>query len=143
MSATDQVGMVALSDSSLVLANPEDDVRGMVVVDPSGHRLGQVEDLVIDEHHRRVRLLVVASGGILGLGRTERLVPVEAVTRVGEKIHVAPGHGLPTAAESLASADLAYDPEVTDPPPYTAVYGLYGYPPFWAPGHVTAYFHDR
>jgi sporulation protein YlmC with PRC-barrel domain len=64
-----------------------DDVRGMVVVDANRHRLGEVEDLVVDDEGR-VRLLSVVSGGVLGLDTRTRAIPIEAVTRVDDRVHV-------------------------------------------------------
>lgn len=62
----------------------------MVVLDANGHRVGEVHDILLDEEQRRARLLVVASGGVLGLGVHHHLVPVEAVARVSDE-HVRHG----------------------------------------------------
>lgn len=78
------VGLVRLSDSGFVAANPEDDLCGKGVLDPQGQRLGKVEDLYIDGQEREVRFLEVGSGGVLGIGEKHFLVPVEAVTEVAE-----------------------------------------------------------
>ncbi len=133
---TDQIGMVALGDSDLVLANEEDDVRGMAVLDPNGHRVGDVDEIVIDEEERRARLLVVTSGGILGLGVDKRLVPVEAIARVREQVHLHHTH-------DDVRAGAEYDPEPADSPDYAQIYGHYGYQPFWHAGYTVPYFFDR
>lgn len=78
------VGLVRLSDSGFVAANPEDDLCGKGVYDPHGQRMGSVEDLYIDRQEREVRFLEVGAGGFLGIGERRFLVPVEAVTRVSE-----------------------------------------------------------
>ncbi len=131
---TIEVGMVNLRDSDLLLADPSDNVTGMTVLDPYGHRLGEVDELIIDELERRVRMLVVASGGILGLGQAKRLVPVEAITRIDETVHVDRSH-------EQVYQDQAYDPELTD---YTDVYGNYGLAPFWVVSpYAPPYFHHR
>jgi hypothetical protein len=44
--------------------------------------LGRVDDLVIDRDRGRVRFLTVGDGGILGVGRTYRLVPVDVIRGV-------------------------------------------------------------
>ena len=62
-------------------------MSGMVVVDANRHRLGEVEDLVVDDEGR-VRLLSVVSGGVLGLDTRTRAIPIEAVTRVDDRVHV-------------------------------------------------------
>jgi sporulation protein YlmC with PRC-barrel domain len=134
--ATGQIGMVALGDSDLVLANEGDDVRGMSVLDPNGHRIGEVAEIVIDEEERRARLLVVTSGGILGLGQDKRLVPVEAVARVGENVRLHYTH-------DDVQDGVEYDPALTEAPNYAGVYSYYGYTPFWHVGYTRPYFHDR
>ena len=74
--------LVRLSDTELTIANPAEDIRDRTVVDRDGEDIGEVEDLLIDAHEKRVRLLEVASGGFLGLGKTKFLLPVEAITRI-------------------------------------------------------------
>jgi sporulation protein YlmC with PRC-barrel domain len=146
MRTSDQADMQTLRDRDLVLASPEDDVRGMGVVDLNGHRLGDVDDLVVDKQHRRARLLVVTSGGILGLAPTQRLIPVDAVTRVDDRVHVdqsrGSNHGDSSPLETGQQANC--DLELADaPPPYAEVYADYGVAPFWAMDYITPYFHRR
>src|SRR5215475_14554769 len=76
--------LIRLSDTELTIANPAEDIRGRAVVDRDGEDLGEVEDLLIDEPEKRVRLLEAASGGFLGLGKTKFLLPVEAITRISD-----------------------------------------------------------
>jgi sporulation protein YlmC with PRC-barrel domain len=127
--ATNDVGLVTLADSDLALADPADDVRGLTVLDADGEAIGTVDDLVVDEGERRARFLVVTSGGFLGLGETKRLVPVDAVTAVEDEVHVEP------SGEAVHGTS-AFDPEFEPLPDFEAVYGQYGYAPFWAPGYV-------
>jgi hypothetical protein len=70
--------LVRLSDTELTIANPAEDIRDRTVVDRDGEDIGEVEDLLIDAHEKRMRLLEAASGGFLGLGKTKFLLPVEA-----------------------------------------------------------------
>ena len=74
--------LVRLSDTELTIANPAEDIRDRTVVDRNGEDIGEVEDLLIDAHEKRVRLLEVASGGFLGSGKTKFLLPVEAIIRI-------------------------------------------------------------
>jgi sporulation protein YlmC with PRC-barrel domain len=131
-----QIGMVALGDSDLVLANEDDDVRGMRVLDPNGLRVGEVDEIVVDEEECRARFLVVTSGGIMGLGEDKRLVPVEAVEGVSEEVHLHQSH-------DNVRQGAEYDPVLADPPDYSEVYAHYGYTPFWYPGYTAPYFFDR
>jgi uncharacterized protein YrrD len=59
-----------------------EDVRGFDVRDLDNKALGRVDDLVIDRDAGRVRFLKVGDGGILGIGRVHRLVPVDIVKGV-------------------------------------------------------------
>lgn len=127
---TDQTGtIVRLDDTTLMLADPADDVRGWKVVDSNGDEVGDVEGLMIDEAERRVRFLEVGSGGFLGIGEKKRLIPVEAIARIeDDRIHLGHERGHVAAAP-------AYDPElVTEKRYYEDLYGYWDYPPYWTPG---------
>ena len=52
--------LLPLEEGQVGLAAATDDVRGLVVLDANGHRVGEVEDLIVDEAERRARLLVRA-----------------------------------------------------------------------------------
>jgi sporulation protein YlmC with PRC-barrel domain len=134
--ALKQIGMVVLGDSDLVLADEGDDVRGMSVLDPNGQRVGQVDEIVVDEEERRARLLVVTSGGILGMGEKKRLVPVEAVARVSDDVRL-------HHTDEDVRRGVEYDPALADPPDFGQVYDYYGYLPFWDFGYTATYFHAR
>ena len=67
--------LIRLSDTELTIANPAEDIRGRAAVDRDGEDIGEVEDLLIDAHEKRVRLLEVASGGFLGLGKRSFYFP--------------------------------------------------------------------
>jgi sporulation protein YlmC with PRC-barrel domain len=127
--------LVRLSDTNSVIADPGDDVRGRTVRDRNGSELGMVEDLLVDDDAGKVRFLRVEHGGILGFGATPSFIPVEAVTRVAEEVHV-------DRSASAVAAAPRYDPDVVDLADpraidyYQGLYGYYGYPPFWAPEFV-------
>ncbi|GAB3242127.1 PRC-barrel domain-containing protein [Nocardioides dilutus] len=135
MTHTDQIELVSLECSGLTLAHPADDLRGQTVVDPHRHRVGKVDDLIIDREERRPRLLVVTSGGILGLGTTMRLIPVDAVVRVDEQVHIEAPH----TQVHLARSDAEVDPTRA----YREMCASYGYSPFWGPGYIYPYFLGR
>lgn len=128
-----QVGMAPLGNSDLVLADEQDDVRGMKVLDPNGYRVGEVDDLIVDEEERRARLLVVADGGFLGIDVHKRMVPVEAVAGVGEEVRLNDG----------PRSTPEYDPALVDQLDYSAVYGAYGIMPFWHVGYTQPPFLER
>jgi CBS domain-containing protein/sporulation protein YlmC with PRC-barrel domain len=120
-------GLVRLEDTTLMLEDPADDVRGLKVVDSNGDDVGRVDGLTIDETERRVRFLEVGSGGFLGLGQKRQLIPVEAITRVEpDTVHVG------RERNYIAGAPV-YDPSVvTQPQFYEDLYGYWEYPPFWS-----------
>jgi sporulation protein YlmC with PRC-barrel domain len=132
MDAMEPVGLVRLDDTDLVLAKVEDDVRGATVLGSDGEELGKVSSLIVDPDERRVRLLEVASGGLLGMGKEHRLIPVDAVVAVTED----------TVTIGRTRAEIAhapgYDPDLQQAQPleyFDELYGYYGMSPFWTPGY--------
>ncbi|SED14367.1 PRC-barrel domain-containing protein [Nocardioides exalbidus] len=128
--------LVPLGAGSLGLAREEDDVRGMAVLDVRDHRVGEVEEILVDPVERRARLLVVSSGGILGLDDHHRLVPVDAVSRVRAHVRL-------ERSDLHVEAGFEYQPEPQGPVDYSPVYSYFGYAPFWEHGYQEPYFHDR
>jgi len=126
--------LVPLGTGELTLAQDQDDVRGMVVMDVRDHRVGEVEDILVDAAQRRARLLVVASGGVLGLAEHHRLVPVDAVSRVGADVRL-------ERSDLHVESGFDYDPQ--GPADYRPVYSYFGYTPFWEDGYSAPYFLDR
>ena len=104
-----------------------ENVRGFEVRDIDNRPLGRVDDLVIDTVGR-VRFLKVGDGGILGVGRVHRLVPVDIVKGVAGDCAF-----LDVTKEQLAFAP-AWRP--LDDGTYVAdVVRYFGCPPFWSPGY--------
>lgn len=137
--ANETATLVRLRDTGLTLAHEEEDVRGMTVVDRNGDEIGHVEDLFIDETQRRLRFLEIGSGGFLGIGKEKRLIPVDAIMRVDEQVHI-------DQERSHVAASPGYDPELTpmpEPPTIEEIYGHYGYIPFWGPGYMYPIFPSR
>ncbi|TQN37419.1 PRC-barrel domain protein [Blastococcus colisei] len=123
--------LVRLSETDQTVADPAADVRGRPMVDRSGEDVGRIEDLLIDEQEKKVRLLRVGSGGFLGIGKDHFLVPVDAIESIDEE-RVVVGRD----RAGLADAP-AYDPELADDPVYYAtLYGWWGYGPYWTAGYV-------
>jgi sporulation protein YlmC with PRC-barrel domain len=127
--------LLPLQEGQVDLAAAADDVRGLVVLDANGHRVGEVDDLIVDEAERRARLLVVASGGILGLGAQRHLVPVEAVAHVSDHVRLQhSGQAVPRTEDADSSIERG---------DYAAIYASYGCTPFWEATNSNSYFHDR
>ena len=77
--------LIRLSDTDFDL-HDQDDARGRTVIDQHGNDIGDVNDLIIDPQQRKVRFLLVTSGGFLGIGSRMMLIPVEAISRVTNKV---------------------------------------------------------
>jgi sporulation protein YlmC with PRC-barrel domain len=105
------IGLIRLGDSDFVAANPEDDVRGKAVYDAQGQRMGSVSDLYIDRKEREVRFLEVGTGGFMGIGENNYLVPVEAVVEVAEdRVNIEPGR------TEKVEGPAPFDTKVAPPP---------------------------
>jgi sporulation protein YlmC with PRC-barrel domain len=117
--------LVKLSDTEWTVAEPADDIRGRRVLDSEGEDVGEIDDLWIDAREHKVRLLQVASGGVLGLGATTFLLPVEAMTQISDA-----AVSIDQRRERIAGAPR-YDPALVDQRYLGDLYGHYGYAPYW------------
>jgi len=120
-----QGALIRLRDSNLTLTDAAEDIRGRTVLDTANEEVGEVDDLLVDEQERKVRMLQASSGGFLGLGATTFLIPVDAIVRITEDaVYIS------QARESIAGAP-AYDPMLVDERYLSWIYHHYGYPPYW------------
>ena len=127
MTEEPQLTLLDLDDTDLTVADPKDDVRGAKVVDRDGEEVGDVDGLLIDDQEKRVRFLQVGSGGFLGLGKKERLIPVDAVTAVDDAVHI-------DMTRQHVAGSPEYDPTIERQ--CGGYYDYYGYTPYWAPGYA-------
>jgi sporulation protein YlmC with PRC-barrel domain len=110
-----------LSQSRDPAAHPDADLRGRVVRDRYGDKIGRIADLILDRG-QRVRFLLVEHGAFDGFGAGAFPVPVEVVDAVVAEIH------LDRSGAEVAGAPR-YDPALADPAGfYDGVYGYYGLP---------------
>ncbi|MGO4860107.1 PRC-barrel domain-containing protein [Arthrobacter sp. 2MCAF14] len=135
MTANEARQLVKLSETDRTVALGEEDIRGFVVKDRDGEDLGKVDDLLIDPEGGRVRFLLVASGGFLGIGKEHSFIPVDAVAGIGaEEVTV------DLTREHVAVAP-GYDPELSSNQAFQeAVYGHYNYTPYWMEGYFSPRF---
>jgi sporulation protein YlmC with PRC-barrel domain len=130
---TDEVKLIKLSASGEHVAGPDNDITGRTVRNTDGEEIGTVEDILIDPEADTARMLIVASGGFLGIGRDETFIPVELVTQVRDEVLV------DLTREKLRRAP-GYTPTlVPDRVYYDELYGYYEITPYWAPGFVPPY----
>ena len=120
-----------LKDSDLQLADPKADIRGLKVKDVAGEEIGKVDDLLVDDEEQKVRFLEMGSGGLLGLGETKSLIPVEAVARItDEEVYI-------NQSRAKVASAPKYDPDLREREHLTDVYGYYGYgTPYWGVGYA-------
>lgn len=77
--------LIRLSDTNFEVSD-QDDASGRTVIDQHGNDIGDVNDLIIDPQQGRVRFLLVTSGGFFGIGGRMMLIPVEAISRITNKV---------------------------------------------------------
>nr|WP_221381970.1 PRC-barrel domain-containing protein [Actinoplanes polyasparticus] len=121
--------LTRLSDSSHLLLDPRQDIRGRKVVDQDGHEIGKVEDLLIDPEQQKVRLLRVEHGGLFGVGATPLYVPANMVER-GTQDEVI----IDRSRVQIAGAP-GYDPDLIDGDKhFSELYEYYATTPYRGPG---------
>lgn len=67
-----------------------DEIVGKNVIDESGDKVGEVEDIEVDLMNRRINGLILKEGGIsskLGLGE-ERMVSMDMIEAMGDEIRL-------------------------------------------------------
>ena len=128
-------GLEKLSDAGLTLADPSQDIRGRTVVDRQGEHIGHVSGLFIDTEERKVRLMEVRAGGVLGLGDRHFLLPIETVLGVtADAVQVG------QTRDRIVGAPV-YDPALAALPssePLQSHYDHYGVTPSWSTGSTSS-----
>lgn len=128
----DETGvLVKLGDTGRTVAGTEEDIRGYTVRNGLGEQVGTVEELLVDAEEQKVRFLIVASGGFLGVGKDRAFIPVETVSSVHD------GEVLIDRTRDHIAGTPEYDPDLANNQSYyEGVYGYYGLSPYWSPGYV-------
>ncbi len=131
MTSSDCATLYRVTGAVAGLPNPIDDLRRRTVFGADHTRLGTVSAVLVDESERRPRFVVVGSGGLAGIGRRHRVVPVDRIigTTVADVF-------LDVTGRQLADGP-AYAPErITDRDYLEGIYSYYDRTPCWAPGYV-------
>ncbi|HEX2193375.1 MAG TPA: PRC-barrel domain-containing protein [Candidatus Limnocylindria bacterium] len=117
-----------LTRGGVTLADPASDVRGREVLDRDGRHVGTVVDVLADPVERVARLVHVSIGGaVLGLGRKQRLIPFEVVTRGDPRT----AYVERTREEILAAEEYRPGHGDLEAEQYHAAYAAYGVTPHW------------
>lgn len=128
MSTTLSRELERLTHSGVQLADPARDVRDRQVFDKDGQSVGTVSDVLVEPDTGEVRLVEVTSGGgVFGLGRRSRLVPIQALTSGDPRtVYVERTREDILAVEEYRPAEG--DEEEAQ---YAAAYAAYGVTPYW------------
>lgn len=102
-------------------------VNGTDVYSPSGDRIGQIEELLIDKQSGRVAYAMMGFGGFLGLGEDYYPLPwgkLSYDTRLE-------GYVTDVTRQQLEAAPARNDDWYSDRDWERGYYGYYGLPPYW------------
>ena len=120
-----------LSRSGLTAAdleNLDDDVSGRTVYDKVGREIGTVKDVLVDTVQLHAPFALVSRGGLLGLGKQQRLIPLDAIDRITpEGVYL-------TCDKELVTSGPAYQEDLggeDSEAHYRQVYATYGVRPYW------------
>jgi sporulation protein YlmC with PRC-barrel domain len=105
-------------------------VLGTPVVDTSGNRIGEIEDIVLDKQSNNIMFAVVSFGGFLGMGDKYHPLPWSMLDYDPEEN----AYVVSVTKEQLQSAPCDSVAELTrnDGHAYRdSVYSYYGAPQYW------------
>ncbi|HEY9012234.1 MAG TPA: PRC-barrel domain-containing protein [Devosia sp.] len=123
--------LVSINETGLTTQDPTEDVRDREVRDANGAKIGHVKDLLVDEKEQKVRLIEVAHGGLLGIGESRVLLPVDLITAIDDEAVY-----FLRDREQVSGAPK-YDPQlVPEREYYDQLFGYYGVAPYWTAGYV-------
>lgn len=131
MSGSDCAALYRLTGAVAGLPNAIDDLRRRTVFGAGHTRLGTVSAVLVDEWEHRPRFVVVASGGLAGIGRRHRVVPVDRIT--GTTVDDV---FLDVTPDELADGPGYAPQRITERDYLERVYGHYERTPCWESGYV-------
>ena len=109
--------------SAADLENLDVDLSGRTVYDRLGEEIGSVEDLLVDTVRLHAPFALVSWGGLMGLGKQQRLIPMELIDRVApEGVYLNAEKQIVTSAPAYHEGMATEDAELH----YREVYRAYG-----------------
>lgn len=63
----------------------KDELIGREVLDSTGHKIGEVDDIDVDFEGDRIDAIIIGEGKLIGRGN-ERIIPFNMIETVGERI---------------------------------------------------------
>lgn len=103
------------------------DITGMAVKNAAGEDLGNIKEILVDADQGRVVYLVVASGGILGIGESEYIVPFSVLHKDASAEHFT----LAMDTQRIKDGPKFAERRLDDPEFAREVHSYYGVSPWW------------
>lgn len=125
----DGIHFFRLRDTSLIDADPEEDLRGCQVVDAYGNFVGLVDDSIADDEAERVRLIEISVDTHLDPSYPTVIVPLDLIERrEGMRVRLKDSleHIMAAPGVDLYSSDREWE----------RLYHYFGCTPFWDPDYV-------
>jgi sporulation protein YlmC with PRC-barrel domain len=107
----------------------KDQLMGLSVYDKSGHELGKIDDVSINDDTKNVNFVTIAKGGVMGIGEEEHAVPLEAL-----RINLDNRSATFTASADKLEATPKQTFGQSDEEFSTTIYKYYGISPAWGEG---------
>lgn len=118
--------LVRLDETKFVLSDQSEDIRGRMVVDARGRRVGTIVNLFVDLDEVEVRVLEIGTPVSAGSNGARRLVPIETVLQVDNEYVVI------DRDRDVVDSTAVYTPVLEEAPAsLDELYAHYGLPPFW------------
>lgn len=127
--------LIRLTGTVVKIANATDDMRGRQVKDKDHKHFGRVHDVFVDDRERKPRFLLVAHGGLLGIGDKKSFIPVDVIeATTSDDVFVDDAH------DHICGAP-AYEEELVNDRDYQSrVCAYYGCSPYWSSGYAYPHF---
>lgn len=106
---------------------PVDQITGMVVKTSTGEELGKVQQLLVAADQGRIAYVVLAAGGILGIGESQYIIPFSALRQDAAGKHFT----LNMDTQKLKDGPKYAERNLDDPKFGQEVHSYYGVTPYW------------
>ncbi|MBE0597095.1 MAG: PRC-barrel domain-containing protein [Desulfuromonadales bacterium] len=103
------------------------DIKGFAIQNNQGERLGEVSELLVDIEKGKIGYVVISSGGVLGMGEENYIVPFNALTFNEQQNALT----LDMQKEQLQEAPQGDVAEALDQEQGRQIHQFYGVSPYW------------
>jgi sporulation protein YlmC with PRC-barrel domain len=120
--------LVRLSEFAGEIVDESADLRRRKVLDSAGEEIGRVEEVLVDPGDATARMIEVGHGGLLGMGQSRFLLPLDAVEAVDQDaVRVALTRERIEGAPPYEAVRAAYN----DPVFRRSLFDYYSFEPAW------------